>query len=83
MLTEPISVRVVFSIGDIDTPQEVNEYDEEGNPIAQDEDATSNPAFAIRCAITITKVCLTVSRMSLIALTLLRSPTLVPSASTL
>ncbi|KAG8948738.1 Mitochondrial acidic protein mam33 [Tulasnella sp. 424] len=49
------TVRVIFSIGDIDTPQEVNEYDEEGNPIAQDEDATSNPAFAIRCAITITK----------------------------
>lgn len=64
LLTEPFSVRVIFSIGDIDTPQEVNEYDEEGNPIAQDEDATSNPAFAIRCAITITKVYLTVSRIA-------------------
>ncbi|KAG9033929.1 Mitochondrial acidic protein mam33 [Tulasnella sp. UAMH 9824] len=49
------NIRVVFSIGDLDTPQEVNEYDEEGNPIANDEDATSNPVFAIRCSITITK----------------------------
>ncbi|KAG8970781.1 Mitochondrial acidic protein mam33, partial [Tulasnella sp. 427] len=48
------TVRVIFSIGDLDTPQEATEFDDEGNPVAQDEDA-SNPAFAIRCAITITK----------------------------
>jgi len=48
------TVSIVFSIADIDTPQESVEYDEEGQPIAEEDEAVDT-VFPIRCAITITK----------------------------
>ncbi|KAG8895624.1 Mitochondrial acidic protein mam33 [Tulasnella sp. 403] len=46
------TIRVLFSIADIDAPQEAPELDEDGQPVESDD---ANAVFPIRCAITITK----------------------------
>jgi len=47
------TIRVLFSIADIDTPQESQQFDDDGEPVASDNGA--EVVFPIRCSITITK----------------------------